>query len=413
MGEIDPDAYEPDTKCENCGNVDPDDMLYRCKADDLFFCEQCGDKAWNAFGNDNCVCPECHSTSNVRILGEIGGSGEEVEDDDNHEEEQRPSVDEDDSRDSYTPKSSHSDDDSSSSYSSYEADDDYNYSSSSNTSYGSGGSTSGGGSVVGWIVVIAIIVIFLFWLGGRSGNNGTTTTVSQAPVTSYPQQAQPDQTPPPNPYGAGNGQLSFYRTCSFCKVELLKDNDSLGMLPTPGLLVHPQCGDSYMLPLVFPAGDLTFNFKDDDGRTWTQDVHVTEGECTVVKVQYDPPPATTADSTANQQQQQVTTETTDIQLLSPADHSSYDYPRYTNVEWTAVSQADSYEVELQLADTPYDYSATSYSPMPYSNGGIYRVTGTTVTVQGMGKQLHRLRVKALQNNVVIAQTDWRYFDYKR
>lgn len=149
MGEIDPNADEPDTKCENCGNVDPDDMLYRSKADDPFFCEQCGDIAWNAFGNNNCVCPECHSTFNVRILGEMGGSGVKDADDDIDEEEQRLSVDEDDNRNSYTLKSSHSDDESNGSYSSYETDDDYNYSSSNNTSYDSGGHTSGGGSVVG------------------------------------------------------------------------------------------------------------------------------------------------------------------------------------------------------------------------------------------------------------------------
>jgi hypothetical protein len=80
MGEIDPEADEQDMKCENCGNVDPDDMLYRCKRDDLYFCEQCGDKAWNAFGNNNCVCPQCHSTSNVKILGEIGGDEQEERD---------------------------------------------------------------------------------------------------------------------------------------------------------------------------------------------------------------------------------------------------------------------------------------------------------------------------------------------
>jgi len=411
MGEIDTDADEPDTKCENCGNVDPDDMLYRCKKDDLYFCEQCGDRAWNAFGNNNCVCPECHSTSNVKILGEIGGDEQEekdIEEDEHDDTHERDSTGENDVINSYTPKSNDSDDDT---YSSYEPDDDY--SSGSNASYSSGSSDSGGGTAVGWLFVVAVIVIFLFWLGSRSADNSATTPVSQAPVSTYPQQPQQDQTPPPNPYGAGNGQLSFYRTCSFCKVEILKDNDSLGMLPTPGLLVHPECGDSYMLPLIFPAGDLTFSFKDDDGHTWMQDVHVTEGVCMVVKVQYEPPAATVADTPASQEQQQETsaTRTFDMQLLSPADHSSYDYPRYTNVEWTAVPQADSYEVELQLANSPYDYSATSYSAMPYSNGGIYRVTGTIVTVQGMGKQVHRLRVKALQNNVVIAQTDWRYFNY--
>lgn len=73
LGEIDPSAYEGDNKCENCGNVDGSDMLYLCKNDDLHFCQQCGDKVFNILGNHNCICPICHSTSDVKILGEIDG----------------------------------------------------------------------------------------------------------------------------------------------------------------------------------------------------------------------------------------------------------------------------------------------------------------------------------------------------
>jgi hypothetical protein len=80
MGEIDPNADESDTKYKNCGNVDPGDMLYQCKVDDLYFCQQCGYFVRNPFGNHNCICPEYHSTSNVKILGEIGGDEQEEED---------------------------------------------------------------------------------------------------------------------------------------------------------------------------------------------------------------------------------------------------------------------------------------------------------------------------------------------
>ena len=80
MDEIDPHADESDTKCENFGNVDPGDMLYRCKVDDLYFCQPCCDFVRNPFGNHNCICPGCHSTSNVKILGETGGDEQEEED---------------------------------------------------------------------------------------------------------------------------------------------------------------------------------------------------------------------------------------------------------------------------------------------------------------------------------------------
>jgi hypothetical protein len=102
---------------------------------------------------------------------------------------------------------------------------------------------------------------------------------------------------------------------------------------------------------------------------------------------------------------------TDILIMSPEEHSSFDFPQTTNVSWTPMTEIDSYEVELQLADKPYDYTAIAFSPMPYANQGIYPTTGTSVTVEGMGKQVHRLRVRAIKNGQIIAATSWRYFNY--
>jgi len=184
MGEIDRHANVPDTKCENCGNVDPDDMLYRCKKDDLYFCEQCGDRAWNAFGNNNCICPECHSTSNVKILGKIGGDEQDeqdVEEDNVEATEEHTISDEREPENYYAPESKYRNDET---YSSYDSDDDY--SASSNTSYSSGSTTSGGGSVAGWLIVIVIIVVILYWLGSKPAINNTTTTVSQPTITAQP-----------------------------------------------------------------------------------------------------------------------------------------------------------------------------------------------------------------------------------
>lgn len=41
------------------------------------FCEECGDFALNIFGNHNCICPECHSTCDNDILGEIEADEED------------------------------------------------------------------------------------------------------------------------------------------------------------------------------------------------------------------------------------------------------------------------------------------------------------------------------------------------
>lgn len=106
LGEIDPDAYEGDNKCENCGNVDGSDMLYRCTNDDLLFCQECGDKTYNIHGNHNCICPVCHSTSDVKILGEIDESDDD--DDDNYSSSSNKDDDDDDNSSSSSSSTSSS-----------------------------------------------------------------------------------------------------------------------------------------------------------------------------------------------------------------------------------------------------------------------------------------------------------------
>jgi len=291
------------------------------------------------------------------------------------------------------------------------SDHDYSYSDNDTTSSSTGSSTSDGGSLVGGIIVIIIVVaVILYWISNKSGNN---QIAEQTPVYTNAPVAQPTQQVAQNPYGDGNGQVAFYRVCPFCKVTVLQDTTVLGNLPTPPLLVNPQCSDDYMLRVIASSGTRIFIIKDDDGYMWQDTVQVPNGDCVLAKITR-PAYATKSDpqQAAGATEQPVSQATlNDFAITSPAERSSFDYPRYTQVEWTQVPQADRYEVELQLADAPYDYTATSFSPMPYSNGGIYPTTGTSVTVQGMGKQVHRLRVKAIQNNNVIAQTEWRYITY--
>lgn len=67
-------------KCRNCENEAVGDMIYKCTDCNLVFCEECGDFTLNIHGNNNCICPECHSVSNVDILGEIESDGDDDDD---------------------------------------------------------------------------------------------------------------------------------------------------------------------------------------------------------------------------------------------------------------------------------------------------------------------------------------------
>lgn len=283
------------------------------------------------------------------------------------------------------------------------------------------GSSSGSG-FAGWFILIVIIAIVLtvgYHYFSDSAPDTTPTATYTSPVTPSSAPSQP-QAAPPNPFGEGNGQVAFYRVCAFCKVQVFDDTTSVGFIPTPPLLVDPQCTDNYMLRFITAAGTKTFTIKDDDGYTWQQTVQVPNGDCTLTRVDRPetatkPANDTTAQNLPATSDQQAIDETapTDFHLTSPADHSSFDYPRFTEVAWTNYPGADYYQVELQLSNNPFDYSATSYSPMPYSNQGIYQTAATTVTVQGMGKQVHRVRVKAIKGSSVVSVTPWCYFTYNQ
>jgi hypothetical protein len=308
------------------------------------------------------------------------------------------------------------DDDRDTSYSpSYSSD--YSSDDSSSGSYSSPGSSGPSsskstptGTIIFWVVIVIGAILLYGWLTGNHQQQPEQQAYT-APVA-QPQAQEPP--PPANPYGDGNGQASFYRICEFCRIEVFNDSTSYGNIPTPVVRVGMNCNEPDMLRVVIASGSHTFTFKNENGDTWQQTVEVPNGDCLMVKVEQPPPPAPATDTAASppttgDTQQQP--EPAAFNLLSPADHSSFSYPRYTNVQWSSDPDADSYEVDLQLSNAPYDYTATVYSPMPYANGGIYTTTNTSITVQGMGKQVHRVRVKAIKNATVIAVTPWSYFDY--
>jgi hypothetical protein len=255
------------------------------------------------------------------------------------------------------------------------------------------------------LLVLAIIAVIAFVL--YTGTFPQRSNISQVPNSNSLSSQQSAQTT--NPYGAGMGNVTFYKTCSYCdNIEVYSEGSLLGIINDVVYNVPPRCSAPGTFAVVATAGITTFTMKNEHSETWEQQVNVTEGECIAVRVIKPPIENQIAEETSDP------IEVTDrrFEIITPTEHSEYDYPRYTDVEWGSRSQADSYEVELQLADAPYDYTATSFGPPPYANGGIYKTFDTNISIQGMGKQVHRLRVKAIVNGQIVEETPWRYFNYR-
>jgi len=296
-------------------------------------------------------------------------------------------------------------DDSTYSYSSYDS-----YSSNeepSDPSYKTTAPSSSSDLSISTILALAVIAIVAFVL--YTGILPKRSNNSQIPNSSY-QESLPSQqsTQATNPYGAGMGNVTFYKTCSYCdNIEVYSEGSLLGIINDVVYDVPPRCSAPGTFAVIVAAGLTSFTMKNEHGETWEQQVNVTEGECIAIKV-IKPP---IEDQIAEETSDPIAAIDEKFEIITPAEHSEYDYPRYTDVEWGSHSQADSYEVELQLADAPYDYTATSFGPPPYANGGIYKTNGTNIRIQGMGKQVHRLRVKAFVNGQIVEETPWRYFNY--
>jgi ribosomal protein L37AE/L43A len=68
-------------ECKNCGNSEEGDNIYKCSKCNVIYCESCGDFSLNVFGNNNWICPSCHSTSDSDCLGQIEADGDDDDDD--------------------------------------------------------------------------------------------------------------------------------------------------------------------------------------------------------------------------------------------------------------------------------------------------------------------------------------------
>ena len=102
-----------------------------------------------------------------------------------------------------------------------------------------------------------------------------------------------------------------------------------------------------------------------------------------------------------------------IYIITPIEHEIiYGFPRITTVSWTPILNATNYQIFVECSSRPYDYSATKFSPIPCGGGSCkFSTTESSFTFNGVGKQVHRLKVIAKKRDEIIAESPWRYINY--
>ncbi|RZM19701.1 MAG: hypothetical protein EOO88_37320 [Pedobacter sp.] len=278
MGEISTGVDETNC-CQNCQNADPEDMLYQCKEDCLIFCQECGDDVYNINGNHNCICPICHLTSDVDILGTIG--------DDDHDGHKMSNIGEEDEDSKYSFFNGDDNDSSDSSrQEAYSESSEYdNYESSGSSDYSSSSGSSSGSSFTG-ILSIIVIAIVAYWIFSANRNSTPVNYVPQANLSvTTPDLIETPTMAVENPYGLGMGKVTFFQDCAVCEeIEISLDSSSIGTLSSIPTELIPECGASGTLALVVPYGARVFTLKNARGDIWQQQIYIVEGECSIVRV---------------------------------------------------------------------------------------------------------------------------------
>lgn len=90
----------------------------------------------------------------------------------------------------------------------------------------------------------------------------------------------------PNPFGTGNGKITFYKTCNYCPdLEVSIDGNYVGTISqTLSESSTPSCDDYGTISKVLSSGSHQLTAKDSYGSTWGFQVYATEGECTPQKL---------------------------------------------------------------------------------------------------------------------------------
>jgi len=90
----------------------------------------------------------------------------------------------------------------------------------------------------------------------------------------------------PNPFGTGNGKISFYKTCTYCPdLEVSIDGNYVGTISqTLSESSTPSCDDYGTISKILTTGSHQLTAKDSYGSSWNFQVNATDGECTTQKL---------------------------------------------------------------------------------------------------------------------------------
>lgn len=96
-------------------------------------------------------------------------------------------------------------------------------------------------------------------------------------------------------------------------------------------------------------------------------------------------------------------------IISPANYISIPYPRFTHVIWNIIASATSYYLEVQFGKGPnyHDFNTTYDTSSPQ----VINSSTNSADFNGVGAQVHRFRVTAINGSINIAQSPWHYVDY--
>lgn len=166
------------------------------------------------------------------------------------------------------------------------------YDSSYSTDYSSNetGQPSSGNSLIGLIVIgILVLVGWFIYQEKLEGNKSSSSQLYQTPPVEYaqPNNYSPQPTKEPissNPYGEGNGRVSFYRT------SIMGDNTQIFFEDNEIATINecpwsdPTCGGQGTFSVNVPAGMRLFIFKDEHGQMWKEYIDVSESGCVLFEV---------------------------------------------------------------------------------------------------------------------------------
>ncbi|QQT28633.1 hypothetical protein I6I99_14810 [Sphingobacterium multivorum] len=100
------------------------------------------------------------------------------------------------------------------------------------------------------------------------------------------------------------------------------------------------------------------------------------------------------------------------QIIEPKNYTVMDqFPRTTKIAWTPVANATEYEVIVEYAAMSTNGERSFKDAVkfyPYLSG---KTKAKAVTFDGIGAQVHRYKIQAINKDKIISATDWFYINY--